>query len=90
MGSGEYIVLIPNRDLTDYDIEVIMDRDEMTEQEVIDRLCSRGLYQVVNNFSCDTCGKPFKTQKALIKHEMNHIAEETGKEQDNGNSINSL
>ena len=91
MGDGEYIPMIPNRDLTDYDIETIMARREISEQELIDMLCSRGLYKPTNEFKCNICGKVSKSGKAAIKHDLKHIAESdiTGEENDNGNSINS-
>jgi hypothetical protein len=82
MGTGEYIPMYANRDLTDYDIENYMARDGMTERELIDMLCSRGLYKPVQT----------KSSKPAIKKEMAEIAKKTEveeKESDNGNSTDS-
>lgn len=91
MGNGQYIAMIAKRDLTDLDIEQYCHRDGKTEQELIDELCSHGLYQVHEEFACDICGKPLKSNKALIRHELQHIEKSAiaEKEDDNGNSINS-
>lgn len=91
LGTGEYIPMIPNRDLTDYDILTITTRDKRDEQELIDELCSHGLYKVVNEHICAVCEQPFKSSKALIKHELKHIAEAniTGEKNNNDNSTDS-
>jgi len=92
MGNAQYIPMIPSRDLTDFDIETICQRDGMTEKELIDMLCSRGLYKPTNEFTCDICGHVSKTGKAAIKHELKHITEAqiTGEESTNANSIDSI
>lgn len=92
MGNGEYIVMIAMRDLTDYDIEEYANRDGMNEEEIINMLCSRGLYQVFEEFICEICGKPYKSGKALIKHELWHIekSSKTVEDSNNGNSTNSI
>ena len=77
MGHGEYIAMIPNRDLTDFDIETITARDGITEQELIEMLCSRGLYKLTKG----------KAGKAAIKREMEEIATKQ-EDSDNDNSIN--
>ncbi len=89
MGTGEWIALVPNRDLTDYDIVYTAQRKKQSEQSLIDDLCSRGLYQVIDEFYCEVCGKSLKSEKALIRHELTHITKQTGEEQSDGNSINS-
>ncbi len=77
LGTGkEYIPMIPSRDLDDYDIATICERDGYQEQELIDLLCSRGLYKAVKT----------KSGKAAIKKEMKQIAE---KENADGDSTDS-
>ena len=88
-GSGkEYITMIPMRDLTDYDLETIMAQSVITERELIDMLCSKGLYKPTNEFACNVCDHVAKSGKAAIRHELKHIeeAELAREENDNGNS----
>ena len=77
MGDGQAIHMIPNRDLTDYDIVSIAARRGIGEQELIDMLCSRGLYKPTKG----------KAGKAAIKREMKEIAQKQ-EDSDNDNSIN--
>jgi len=86
-GGNRWIMMIAMRDLTDYDLETYSDRDGTNIDELTDQLLASGLYELRNSYICPTCGKNCKTEKALIKHELSHIAEEDNQDD---NSINSI
>ena len=91
--DGAYVMMIPNRDLTDYDIETITARDGMSSDELIEILTAHdnSLYTRSDEFYCNEpgCGKTFKSWKALNKHELAHIEKLTQSleiaEEDNDN-----
>lgn len=96
VGDKQYLMMIPKRDIDDDDIRMLIASYEhavahlTTEKEVIDYLVSTGLYKATNDLICAECGKPFKTRKALDKHENEHIIELAEQESDDGNSINRI
>lgn len=90
IGPGHQIG-IPARDLDDYDIARLRSMHNLSEQELAERLTAKNLYKLANSFECGQCGKSYKSQAALIKHEMTHLSqEETGEEQDDGHRKNSI
>jgi hypothetical protein len=90
IGPGHQIG-IPARDLDDYDIARICSMRNLSEQELTDKLLAKNLYKSVSNFECEQCGKPYKSQPALIKHEMTHLPEtEIEEEQDDVHRKNSI
>jgi hypothetical protein len=74
VGTGQYIMMIPMRDITDYDIVNICERDGIEEGTLIQQLIDSKLYISADEYSCQHCDKVFKSWTALNKHEMKHAA----------------
>lgn len=90
IGPG-HMIGIPARDLDDFDIARICSMRNLSEKELLDRLMGKNLYKAVSNFECEQCGKSYKSQTALIKHEVTHLpAVEIEEEQDDGYRKNSV
>jgi len=79
IGKGEYIMMIPMRDMTDYDLAVIALRTGQTHEEIIEELTSRpnSIYVRSDEYYCQQCDKKYKSWAALNKHELTHTAELT-------------
>ncbi len=93
IGTGQYIVMIPMRDLTDYDLEVITLRTGQGVETIIDELTGEptSLYVRSDEFYCQQCDKKFKSWMALNKHELKHIEKlaKAVEDSNDGHSINS-
>ena len=90
IGPG-HMIGIPARDLDDFDVARICLMRNLSEKELLARLTAKNLYKAVSNFECEQCGKPYKSQAALIKHEVAHLpADEIEEEQDDVHRKNGL
>jgi len=91
--SREYIPGVPARDLYPSDIALLTMWHDKSAEQLIAEITARGLYKLVDKFTCAECDEPFKTRAALSKHEKEHIKELTKlaeEENDDGDSINSI
>jgi hypothetical protein len=89
VGPG-HIGGIPARDMTDVDVTRCSLIHNIAEQDLINRLTAKGLYKIANQYPCTHCDKIYKSQEALIKHELKHLETEVEKEQTDGNRENSI
>ena len=83
-GNGEYIMGIPARDLTQYDLENIAHLRGEAIDDVIALVTSRGLYKPADHYVCKECGKEYKSHAAYHKHVLSHVEPEPIEEADNG------
>jgi len=72
-GEGRYLMCVPARDLSDYDLEELSVLFDNNLEGITNYLVESGIYQLDNRFICSTCGRVFKSWDKLNTHELKHI-----------------